>query len=66
MCFNFQNMAVLYDINAEQSKFRFSRSPCGDGRYLVIPCRHRGPSEAGRSNSIAVVLWFCHRSKSMV
>ena len=38
MCFNFQNMAVLCDNNAEQSKFRFSRSPCGDARYLVIPC----------------------------
>jgi hypothetical protein len=31
-------MAVLCDNNAEQSKFRFSRSPCGDARYLVIPC----------------------------
>jgi len=40
MCFNFQNMAVLCDNNAEQSKFRFSRSPCGDARYLVIPCTY--------------------------
>ena len=41
MCFNFRNMAVLCDNNAEQSKFRFSRSPCGDARYLVIPCRYQ-------------------------
>jgi hypothetical protein len=38
MYFNFQNMAALCDNNAEKSKFRFSRSPCGDARYLVIPC----------------------------
>jgi hypothetical protein len=31
-------MAVLCDNNAEQSKFWFSRSPCGDARYLVILC----------------------------
>ena len=36
MYFNFQNMAALCDNNAEKSKFRFSRSPCGDARYLVM------------------------------
>ena len=38
MYFNFQNMAALCDNNAGKSKFWFSRSPCGDARYLVIPC----------------------------
>jgi len=38
MYFNFQNMAALCDNNAEQSKFWFSRSPCSDARYPVIPC----------------------------
>ena len=42
MYFNFQNMAALCDNNAEKSKFRFSRSPCGDARYLVIPCNAEG------------------------
>jgi hypothetical protein len=36
MYFYFQNMTALCDNNGEESKFWFSRSPCGDARYPVI------------------------------